>query len=112
MTANARNLTCFELLDFMHSYGVDKAPYNDWLHITDKKDNNESSNQDIMSLKLDELDLSVRTYNTLLRRNILTFQDIVALSPDELGKLNGLSKRGYSEVMQLLTKYGINTDKY
>ena len=113
--SNLRNVgkgTYKEIVEVLGEYGVNKTPYNDWLHRTDKKDNNESSNQDIMSLKLDELDLSVRTYNTLLRRNILTFQDIVALSPDELSKLNGLSKRGYSEVVQLLKQYGINTDKY
>ena len=113
--SNLRNVgkgTYKEIVEVLGEYGVNKTPYNDWLHRTDKKDNNESSNQDIMSLKLNELDLSVRTYNTLLRRNILTFQDIVALSPDELSKLNGLSKRGYSEVVQLLKQYGINTDKY
>lgn len=113
--SNIRNVgkgTYKVIVEILGEYGVDKTPYYDLLYRTDKKDNNESSKQDIMSLELNELDLSVRTYNTLLRRNILTFQDIVALSPDELRKLNGLSTRGYSEVVQLLTKYGINTYKY
>lgn len=107
--------TYMGIVETLSQYGVDKTPYIEWLHRRDKKENkdtNQNNNQDIMSLSLIELDLSVRTYNTLLRRGIKTLQDIVVFSPEGLRQLNGFTKKGYNEVVQLLKKYGINTDKY
>ena len=49
--------------------------------------------------------------STLLRRGLRTLQDIAALSPDELRKIKGIEKKGYNEIVRLLKKYGINTDK-
>ena len=68
--------------------------------------------KDILSLDLSELDLTVRTYNTLIRSGIKTVQDIVNLSPDELRQTRSLSKNGYKEIVQVLKEKGINTEKY
>lgn len=68
--------------------------------------------KDEMSLELRDMDLTVRTNNTLLRHGIKTLQDIVNLSPDELKQTKSLSQKGYKEIVQLLKKHGINTDKY
>ena len=65
-----------------------------------------------MALNLIDLDLSVRTYNTLFRRGFKTLQDIVNLSPDELRQTRSLSEKGYKEIVQLLKDQGINTDEY
>lgn len=116
--AHIRNVgkgTYMGIVETLNQYGVDKKPYIEWLHRHDKKgnkDNDENNNQEIMTLELCELDLSVRTYNTLLRRDCRTLQDIVAFSPDELSELKDLNKKGYNEIVQLLKTYGINTDKY
>lgn len=113
--SNLRNVgkgTYMEIVEVLSQYGVNKTPYIDWLHRRDKKDPDENSNQDIISLGLSEQDLSVRTYNTLLRRGLRTLQDIAALSPDGLRKIKGIEKKGYNEIVRLLKKYGINTDKY
>ena len=68
--------------------------------------------KNILSLGLSELDLTVRTYNTLIRSNIKTVQDVVNLSPDELRQTRSLSKKGYKEIVQVLKNKGINTEKY
>ena len=103
------------IVEVLSRYGVNTAPYIEWLHRRDKKHNkdiNENSEQDLMALNLIDLDLSVRTYNTLIRRGFKTLQDIVNLSPDELKKTRSLSKKGYKEIVQLLKEQGINTDEY
>ena len=113
--SNLRNVgkgTYIEIVEVLSQYGVNKAPYIDWLHSRGKKAADENSNQDIISLGLNENDLSVRTYNALIRHGFRTLQDIIALSPDELRQIKGFDKKGYNEVVQLLKKYGINTDNY
>ena len=48
---------------------------------------------------LNTLDLSVRSYNCLLRAGINTVEKLIAMSEDELMEVRNLGRRGFEEVV-------------
>ena len=52
--------------------------------------------------QIDDLDLSVRVYNLLLRAGITTVPDLGSLTDEELGKIKGLSAKGIQEIKEKL----------
>ena len=59
-------------------------------------------------IPLEELDLSVRSYNCLKRAGVNTLADIAALTQNELSHVRSLGLKSYKEVCKLLTSYGIS----
>lgn len=55
------------------------------------------------SVSLEDLGLSTRTTNALLRAKVKTLGDLVARK-EELGKIKGLGQKGISEITELLNK--------
>lgn len=51
-------------------------------------------------MKIDELNLSTRTYNTLLRAGITTVEKIRGMEDEDLKKIKNLSEKCYKEVKQ------------
>lgn len=51
-------------------------------------------------MRIDELNLSTITYNTLLRAGITTVDKIREMSDEELKNVKNLSKKCYEEVKQ------------
>lgn len=51
-------------------------------------------------MRIDELNLSTRTYNTLLRAEIDTVEKIKGMTDEELKNVKNLSKKCYEEVKQ------------
>lgn len=49
-------------------------------------------------MRIDELSLSIRTYNTLLRAEITTVEKIKGMTEEELKSVKNLSKKCYEEV--------------
>lgn len=49
-------------------------------------------------MRIDELSLSIRTYNTLLRAGITTVEKIKGMTEEELKSVKNLSKKCYEEV--------------
>lgn len=56
---------------------------------------------------IDELDLSVRTYNTLKRASINTVEELTLLTPEELKNVRNLSRSSYEEVMEKLKELNL-----
>ena len=58
-------------------------------------------------IPLEELELSVRSYNCLKRAGVDNLADIAALTQDELSQVKNLGKKSVDEICAVLTKHGI-----
>ena len=65
-----------------------------------------------LEMTIEELDLSVRSFNCLKRAGINTVEDLVSKSEDEMMKVRNLGRKGLEEVMAKLDSLGfkLNTD--
>ncbi len=61
---------------------------------------------DIANKKLEDMDLSARTQNSLSRAKILTVGEVLALKPSELMKVHNFGKKSYDELIQVMTELG------
>ena len=59
-----------------------------------------------------ELDLSVRTYNSLKRSGIENLKQLAALSPTEITQIRNLGKTCFEEIVNVLEKYGSDTKEH
>ena len=57
---------------------------------------------DIMNMSIDELELSVRSYNCLKRAGINTVSELVNKTPDEMMKVRNLGRKSLEEVLEKL----------
>lgn len=58
-------------------------------------------------ITLEELELSVRSYNCLKRAGMNTLRDVAEMTFDELCHVRNLGKKSVDEICAVLTKYGI-----
>ena len=61
----------------------------------------------VLDMTIEELDLSVRSYNCLKRAGIQTVQDLAAKSEDDMIKVRNLGKKSLKEVKEKLVKLGL-----
>ena len=62
----------------------------------------------VLEMTIDDMDLSVRSYNCLKRANILTVQDLTKKTESDLAKVKNLGKRSLEEVIAKLNEYGLS----
>lgn len=62
----------------------------------------------VLNMNIEELDLSVRSYNCLKRAGVNTVEDLVCKSEDEMMKVRNLGKKSLEEVLQKLESMGLN----
>ncbi len=67
--------------------------------------------QQILNMKIEDMDFSVRSYNCLKRANIHTVEDLIRKTEDEMLKVRNLGKKSLDEVMQKLEQYGLSLEK-
>lgn len=65
----------------------------------------------IRAKHIDELNLSSRSYNCLIRAGLYTIGDIEKLSLNELKRLRNFGKHSYDEVIGILKEYGITLSR-
>ena len=63
------------------------------------------------SMKIEDMDFSVRSYNCLKRANIHTVEDLISKSEDEMLKVRNLGKKSLDEVIAKLESYGLSLEK-
>lgn len=78
----------------------------DEVEILDEKDEDDKAK--IMEMTIEELDLSVRSYNCLKRAGINSVQELVQKSEDEMMKVRNLGKKSLEEVQQKLEELNLN----
>ena len=57
-------------------------------------------------MTIEELDLSVRSFNCLKRAGINTVEDLIGKSEDDMMKVRNLGKKSLDEVVAKLTSLG------
>lgn len=62
----------------------------------------------ILEMTIEELDLSVRSFNCLKRANINTVEDLVSKTQEEMIKVRNLGRKSLEEVIQKLAMMGLS----
>lgn len=65
------------------------------------------SKDDINKVGIEELDLSVRSYNCLSRAGCKTVGDICCMTHDDLCRVRNLGRHSVDEIIKVLSKYGL-----
>ena len=67
----------------------------------------ESKKEKVLEMTIEELDLSVRTYNCLKRALINTVEELTEKTEDDMMKVRNLGKKSLEEVIQKLDELGL-----
>ena len=68
----------------------------------------ETGGSKILDLTIEELDLSVRSFNCLKRANINTVADLISKTEDEMMKVRNLGRKSLEEVINKLAMMGLH----
>ena len=71
----------------------------------------ETQRDKVLELTIEELDLSVRSFNCLKRANINTVEDLINKSEDEMMKVRNLGRKSLEEVIHKLAMMGLSLKK-
>ena len=74
-----------------------------------EKNNNEK--EKVLDLTIDELDLSVRSFNCLKRAGINTVEDLINKSEEDMMKVRNLGRKSLEEVIAKLDSFGFTLKK-
>jgi len=74
-----------------------------------EKDDN--GKEKVLEMTIEELHLSVRSFNCLKRAGINTVEDLISKSEDEMMKVRNLGKKSLEEVIAKLHSLGFNLTK-
>ena len=64
-------------------------------------------NKQTLEMTVEELDLSVRSFNCLKRANIHKVGDLIEKSEDDMMKVRNLGKKSLDEVVAKLAQFGL-----
>jgi len=62
----------------------------------------------VLEMSVEDLDLSVRSYNCLKRANINTVEDLISKTEDEMMKVRNLGRKSLEEVINKLSMMGLS----
>ena len=68
----------------------------------------ETQRDKVLELTIEELDLSVRSFNCLKRANINTVEDLISKSEDDMMKVRNLGRKSLEEVINKLAMMGLS----
>ncbi len=68
----------------------------------------ETQRDKVLEMTIEELDLSVRSFNCLKRANINTVEDLISKTQDEMIKVRNLGRKSLEEVEHKLTMMGLS----
>ena len=71
----------------------------------------DSEKEKVLDLTIDELDLSVRSFNCLKRAGINTVEDLINKSEEDMMKVRNLGRKSLEEVIAKLNSIGFNLKK-
>ncbi len=71
-------------------------------------DKDEDANQKILEMTIEELDLSVRSFNCLKRAGINTVEDLTNKTDDDMMEVRNLGKKSLDEVIKKLHSFGLD----
>lgn len=62
----------------------------------------------VLEMNIEDMDLSVRSYNCLKRANIHTVEDLIKRSEEDMLKVRNLGRKSLDEVINKLSSYGLS----
>ena len=68
----------------------------------------EDTQTKVLEMTIEDMDLSVRSYNCLKRAGISTVEDLIKKTESDLAKVKNLGKRSLEEVIEKLKSYGLS----
>lgn len=68
----------------------------------------ETQRDKVMEMTIDDMDLSVRSYNCLKRANINTVEDLISKTEEEMMKVRNLGRKSLEEVINKLAMMGLH----
>ena len=68
----------------------------------------ETQRDTVLEMTIEELDLSVRSFNCLKRANINTVEDLISKTEDEMMKVRNLGRKSLEEVINKLAMMGLS----
>lgn len=68
----------------------------------------ETKKEKVLEMTIEELDLSVRSYNCLKRAGINTVEDLIAKTEEDMMKVRNLGRKSLEEVVQKLEALGLS----
>mgnify|MGYP000756042942 CR=1 FL=1 len=68
----------------------------------------EAQRDKVLEMTIEELDLSVRSFNCLKRANINTVEDLISKTEDEMMKVRNLGRKSLEEVINKLAMMGLS----
>ena len=71
----------------------------------------ETQRDKVLEMTIEELDLSVRSFNCLKRANINTVEDLISKPEDEMMKVRNLGRKSLEEVINKLNMMGLSLAK-
>ncbi len=71
----------------------------------------EEAKDRLLEMTIEELDLSVRSYNCLKRAGINTVEELILKTEDEMMKVRNLGRKSLEEVEQKLAELGLKLDR-
>ena len=71
----------------------------------------EDKQQKVLEMSIEDMDLSVRSYNCLKRAGIHTVEDLTKRSEDDMLKVRNLGRKSLDEVLYKLSSYGLSLKK-
>ena len=71
-------------------------------------DSQDDDNRKILEMTIEELDLSVRSFNCLKRAGVNTVEDLTTKTEDDMMKVRNLGKKSLDEVVAKLHSFGLD----
>ncbi len=83
-------------------------------HVSDVEimvEKEDDKKEKVFEMTVEELDLSVRSYNCLKRANINTVEELIQRTPEDMMKVRNLGKKSLEEVERKLAELGLSLKK-
>ena len=87
--------------------GLTEVPGDDIIMVEKKEDNKDK----ILDMTIEELDMSVRSYNCLKRAGINTVQELTQRTEEDMMKVRNLGRKSLEEVMEKLSELNLSLRK-
>ena len=71
----------------------------------------EAQKEKVLEMQIDDLDMTVRTFNGLKRANINTVEDLIGKTKEEMMQIRNLGKKSIEEVINKLQSLGLELKK-
>ena len=88
---------------------VDLSDKTQSVEIMVEKDN--KNKERILEMTLEDLDFSVRSFNCLKRAGVITVEDLLKLTEEDLMKVRNLGRKSLEEVIKKIESLGFNLKK-